>query len=200
MCSKGCGRHSNSGLNFTSCCSSCTGQNSIHTPICMSRNPSSQNAQNVQTVQPIKQIQPLKQAINMHMNDTVLLIHNNDNKRKSVDVDQTSSLFKIISNVQNSISNLPNYNPPYGNKFHVELVKVSTDKQNKDANFNSINGSAIDLCKRSNWKCVGGGFSLVVGANDLHITIGYFGSPQNCQNIVSNAHKSIEQILGCKLH
>lgn len=213
LCSKGCGRYANSGLNFTTCCNSCTGPNSNHTQVCNLRHPSNTNVNNTNVYintnqlyyQPSKQNQQVPQK---HINETVVLVNNNVSNRKSVDVDSNSSLAQILTKIQNKLATIPGYNPPYGGKFHVELVDNANDVQGKTNNFNLINGISMDLCKKSVWDCVGkgnvsGGFSLVIASGNqyhqspLHITIGFFS---NCRNVMNDLYDAVEQGLNVKLH
>lgn len=185
-CINNCGRFSY--RNFPTCCQACISRNGPHTADCNQR-----NAQVTQRVpQPIQ-----------HLIDTILLIPPTPS-RKSVDINSTSSLISILSNIQIQISQLPNYQPARMG-FHIELVDNAADIMNKNNNYNAINNKQIDLCSKSNWYCEGGAFSLLIGSypghnRPIHITIGYFGNYQNCQNILISAQNIVENILNKKLH
>jgi len=140
--------------------------------------------------------------------------------RKSVDLSKNSLLYKIIMNIRKELTLLPNYSIEnqykgtqlteqnnYGQRMgpHVELVdnNNNTDKQ---SNYNLIKDNSVDLCKKSNWYCQGGGFSLLICPGNifhttpLHVTVAYFGNTKNCQDILTRAQQIVEKVLNIKLH
>ncbi len=180
-CRNNCGRIALG--RFPTCCQACVSNLGPHTQQCDQRNLGT--AQYIHTLETIVLNKPLP-------------------SRKSVDINSISPLYAILSNIQAQLSQLPNYQPARMT-FHIELVDDTSDTNNKNNNYAIISNQQIDLCAKANWYCHGGAFSLLIGkyighATPVHITVGYFGNYQNCQNILVSAHNIVSNILGKQLH
>ncbi len=121
----------------------------------------------------------------------VNLVHHDDIKRKSYDLDPNTDLYRVLFVITTNLSKLPNYNAPFNNKFHVEVTKNPSDVRTKEAYFKVINGHFIDFSDHSIWCTLGGAFvmSLAIDSamdstnlptDQLHVTIAHFGTPANC--------------------
>ena len=211
MCKNGCGRHANSGKNYSTCCNACTGLslNNNHTSVCNARN----NPLHIVTPTIISTVIPtvtptVTPILHPVHRYEFLILDNNIPIKKSATLDQTSNLYKILSQIQGYLQNIQGsgYQPPHGGKFHVEIVNNEFDKS-KQGNFNLLQNKQIDLCASANWQCYKGAFSLIVGSplnpldynGTFHVTIGYYGGSK-CVPILATGQNAVESVLKRKLH